>query len=77
MLWCHAVTITVGMLPPVDNNDTVTYSVQLNRDNQELGIILGRNITWYTIPCICCIDLGISNTGEFMIKALMDGVARR
>ena len=46
-------SLSLGMVPSVD--DTVTYSVQLNSDNQDLGIILGRNIAWYTTSCICCI----------------------
>lgn len=59
--------------------DTVTYSVQLNRDNQQLGIVLGRIVaynnrhcTWHSYD-----RLGLSQSGDFMIKALNDGVARR
>ena len=42
---CYQSLLCLGMVPSVENSDTVTYSVELNRNNQELGIILGRNIT--------------------------------
>ena len=50
LLWHMLSPLCLGMSSSVDNSDTVTYSVQLNRDSQELGIILGRNIAWCTTP---------------------------
>lgn len=62
--------------PPPENNDTVTYVVQLNRENQPLGIILGTDISTLLLYMIYN-SLGLTQTGDFMIRALIDGVARR
>lgn len=39
----------------IETSDTVTYSVQLNRDNQQLGIILGNCCNVFCTMSLCLV----------------------